>query len=191
MSRIWVLVVGITLTGFVGCVEEPTVVLPTTLTDVRVSTTYDPEATFPKTGSFGFLHLQQEPEGALQIDFAQVDNRVREALNKHLTKKGYKYGQTEDFQYLVSYRVLLEPEYEMEILNPFDENWKAVAKMKDHAKGALVVKVHKMPSAKPVWIGIFDATVMLKDEQALTEAEKDERMSYIVNKLMGSFPPSK
>ena len=34
---------------------------------------------------------------------------------------------TQELKYLVSYRVLIEPEYEMEILNPFDENWKGGA----------------------------------------------------------------
>ncbi|MFC1760835.1 DUF4136 domain-containing protein [Planctomycetota bacterium] len=168
-----------------GCATEPAT-LPPTLTDVIVQTTYDPQATFPKQGTFAFLHLQEEPEGPLSIEFAEVDNRIREALTKVLTKKGYRYGMTDELNYLISYRILLEPEYEMEILNPFDEDWKAVAKMKEHAKGALVVKVHKMPAPKPVWIGIFDTTVMLSE---ISEAEKDERVAYVANELMKTFPP--
>lgn len=162
------------------------VTAPSSLTDVRVSTTFDPEATFP-TGAYGFLHMQPEPQGALQIDFAEVDNRVREALYKSLKRKGFRYSDTRDLKYLVSYRVLIEPEYEMEILNPFDENWKAVATMKEHAKGALVVKIRKLPSAEPVWIGIFDATVLMGQE--LSREEKDASMTYIVGRLMSTFPP--
>jgi hypothetical protein len=169
-----------------GCETVP-VTAPRALSEVRVSTTFDPDATFP-TGAYGFLHMQPEPQGALQIDFAEVDNRVRNALFKALKRKGFRYSDTQELKYLVSYRVLIEPEYEMEILNPFDENWKAVAKMKEHAKGALVVKVRKLPSANPVWIGIFDATVLMDVE--LSKEEKDAQMAYIVDRLMSTFPPN-
>ncbi len=168
-----------------GCETTPAT-LPSSLTHVRVSTTFDPEATFP-TGAYGFLHMQPEPQGALQIDFAEVDNRVRNALYKSLKQKGFRYSDTKDLRYLVSYRVLIEPEYEMEILNPFDENWKAVAQMKEHAKGALVVKIRKLPSAEPVWIGIFDATVLTGQESS--RKEKDAGMAYVVDRLMSTFPP--
>jgi hypothetical protein len=168
-----------------GCGTAP-VTAPGSLTDVRVSTTFDPEVAFT-TGAYGFLHMQPEPEGDLQIDFAEVDNRVREALYHSLKRKGFRYSDTEDLKYLVSYRVLIEPEYEMEILNPFDEDWKAVARMKEHAKGALVVKIRQLPSAKPVWIGIFDATILMGQE--LTAEEKDANMAYVVGKLMSTFPP--
>lgn len=182
-----VLLVGgiLSVVVLAGCETTPAT-LPSSLTNVRVSTTFDPEATFP-TGAYGFLHMQPEPQGALQIDFAEVDNRVRNALYKSLKQKGFKYSDKKDLNYLVSYRVLIEPEYEMEILNPFDEDWKAVAKMKEHAKGALVVKIRKLPSADAVWIGIFDATVLMGQES--TKEEKDAGMAYIVGSLMKTFPP--
>lgn len=185
MVRALIVCMILSLLCLAGCVKAP-VTSPRSLTDVRVNTTFDPEITFT-TGAYGFLHMQPEPQGALEVNFAEVDNRVREALYKSLKRKGFRYSDTNNLKYLVSYRVLIEPEYEMEILNPFDEDWKAVATMKEHAKGALVVKVRQLPSAKSVWIGIFDATILMGQE--LTAEEKDANMAYVVGKLMSTFPP--
>ena len=189
MSRVrmsWTAVVCMMLMAGCAGESESTSTMPATFSDVIVTTSYDPEASFSKEGSFAFLVYQAELDPALGIDYAAVDNRIREAIQKELTRKGFKYGITENLRYHVTYEVVVEPQYEQKIINPFDEDWMTVLELKDYAKGALVVKFRNADSPKPIWAGIFNGSTLLGK---VSEQEKEERVAFAIGELLKSFPP--
>ncbi len=172
----------------VGCAKElgSTSGVPDTLSNVIVTTSYDPEASFSNEGAFIFIVCQREFDPALGVDYATVDNRVRMAVQKELMGKGFKYSAIEDPRYHVVCDVVVDPEYERAVLNEYDEDWVTALNQKGYVRGALVITFRNADSPKPIWVGVFNGDILRGE---VSEQEKNERVAFAVGQLLKDFPP--
>jgi len=133
-----------------------------------------------------FIICDREFDPALGVDYAAMDNRIRMAVAKELTAKGFQYGMTKDVRYHVSCDVVMDREFEERVLGWSDEDWIRSLKRKGYVRGAMVIQFRNVDSPEPIWVGIFNSNVVLRE---VSEQAKNERVAYAVSRLLKDFPP--
>ena len=92
MKKIFILSIVVTNIVFNGCTNNQQT-LPSTMSDIVISTTYNPKARFPDTATCAFLRLDPEKEG-LPPEAESIAERIREALQDGLENKKYKISKS-------------------------------------------------------------------------------------------------
>ena len=154
----------------------------------QVSQDYDSSANFSTYKSFAWLKESQESSGDTRIDNPLIDGRVRVAVERTLTSKGYKKtsGDTADF-YVVS---------ELSLEKIFDVQPRRgsislggigirSAGASEYEEGTLVISVHDAKRKKSVWRGW--ARFRLKEQP--TPEQTTETIDKAVEKILAQFPP--
>jgi len=75
---------------------------------VQVSQDYDPAALISGTGTFAWRHRVQPATGDVRVDNPLLDRRIRTAIEKHLTARGFALDPKRPDMYL-AYHLGIEP----------------------------------------------------------------------------------
>ncbi len=188
MKKIFILSIVVTNIVFNGCTNNQQT-LPSTISDIVISTTYNPKARFPDTATCAFLRLDPEKEG-LPPEAESIAERIREALQDGLENKKYKISKSGTIDYLIDYRIVAQQNVKIlaERTQISGLEWLTVVGIPDNfIKGSLVVDVIDVKSLKPVWRGICNANIALAP---VSEQEKETRVKYAVRQLLKTFPPN-
>jgi hypothetical protein len=169
-----------------GCSSEKKADVPQTLSNVSVITSCGPSAKFPVGSKYAFVKFASDSD--LDGEAAMIDQRIQKSLAAELKKKGYKPGEYGDVSFFVAYT--LQVQQEIDILvgkSKVDGNeWiAALVVPNDYVSGALLVQIIDAKNMEPVWLGVFNADVVLA---SVSEREKLERVGYAVHELLKSFP---
>lgn len=188
MKRIFVLFIMVTNIVFNGCSSHKQTP-PSTISDIVISTTYDPKAKFPDTATYAFLRMDPEKEG-LPPEAESIVKRLREALQSGLKSKKYKISKGGEIDYLIDYHIVVQRNVEIlaERIQISGQEWLSVVGIPDDfIKGSLVVDVIDVKSLKPVWRGVCNANIALAP---VSKQEKETRARYAVRQLLKTFPPN-
>ena len=188
MNRIFILFILVMSIVFSGCTNHQQI-LPSTISDIVISTTYNPKARFPDTATCAFLKKDPGQEGSVSEAVA-IAQRIREALQDGLKKKQYRISKGEEIDYLIDYRIVAQQNVKIlaERTRISGQEWLNVVGIPDNfVKGSLVVDVIDVKSLKPVWRGICNANIALA---TVSEEEKQTRAKYAVRQLLKTFPPN-
>ncbi len=182
------------LTGFMvgvilfmaGCNETQR--LPETLSDIVVSTAYDPQVQFPNSATYDFLRRNPEDEG-LPPEAELIVRRLRQALEKELGSKGYHTNANKEVDYLVDYQIVAQ--HNVSVIaersqTPGREWMMVVGVPDDFIQGSLVVDIIDMEKLMPVWRGVCNVNIAF---DAVSEKDKQIRAKYVVSQLLKTFPP--
>ena len=188
MTRVIVLFIMITSFVFSGCSSNQQAP-PSTISDIVVSTTYDPQAKFPNTATYAFLRMNPEQEG-LTPEAVSIMKRLRKAIQGELNKRKYKISKGGEIDYLIDYHIVAT--HTVEILAQRTQlsgrEWLSVVGIPDDfIKGSLVIDAIDVKSLKPVWRGVCKANIALA---SISEEEKQKRAKYAVKQLLKTFPPN-
>lgn len=171
----------------IGC-SSPEISSPATMTDLKVSTSYDPQAQFPRSATYAFIRQRPENE-ALTAEAKVIIRRFRDTLQEGLASKRYKINDITDVKYLVDYQIVAEQNITLiaERSQSKGQEWMTVVGVPDSfIKGALVVDIFDVNQLKPVWRGVCNANVA---SAPVSEEEKANRAKYAVQELLKTFPP--
>ncbi|MHC4552286.1 MAG: DUF4136 domain-containing protein, partial [Planctomycetota bacterium] len=139
-----------------GC-QEPHATPPTTYSDMKIGTTFDPQTVFPKTANYDFIRVSPDEEG-LSPEAVAIVNRVRKALAAELKAKGYsEKSQTGEVDFFVDYELVAQHNVTIlaERAQAAGEEWITVVGMPDDfIEGALVVDVIDYTNLRTVWRGV-------------------------------------
>ncbi|MCP4260627.1 MAG: hypothetical protein GY774_24340, partial [Planctomycetes bacterium] len=106
MKRNYILLFMVVNIVFSGCSNHQKT-LPSTMSDIIISTTYDPKARFPATATCAFLRKSPEQEGLIP-EAESIVKRIRKALQDGLKNRRYKISKGEEIDYLIDYRVVAQ-----------------------------------------------------------------------------------
>ena len=171
----------VTIGGCTKALEQPASML-----DIKIVTTYAPQAAFPASASYAFL--RQRPEQEAGSDEAKVIiRRLRDAIKDELASKRYKQAKGE-IDYIVDYQLVAQ--YSMSILAERTEiegeDWISVIGVPDDfVQGALVIDIIDTATLKPVWRGLCNANIALAE---VSDEERNHRARYAVQQLLKTFP---
>ncbi|MCI0499886.1 MAG: DUF4136 domain-containing protein [Planctomycetales bacterium] len=173
--------------GVGGCNLEKKAVLPQTLSNVSVRTSYSPAAKFPAGSKYAFVTFASDSEESAEAD--KINHRIQASLSDALKTKGYKPGQYAEVHFFVAYTIALQ--HQIDVLVGKSEahgsEWiSAIVVPNDYVSGALLVQVIDAKSMEPVWLGAFNADLSLA---SVNEQQKQERVKFAVHELLKSFPP--
>jgi len=188
MKKKCILCILFTSIVFNGCTNQQQTP-PNTMSDIVISTTYNPKARFPNTATFAFLKKDPGQEGLISEAVA-IAQRIREALQDGLKKKQYRISKGEEIDYLIDYRIVAQQNVKIlaERTRISGQEWLNVVGIPDNfIKGSLVVDVIDVKSLKPVWRGVCNANIALAP---VSEQEKETRARYAVRQLLKTFPPN-
>ena len=188
MKRTLVIANLFLITSFItGCSSSQKPV-PATISDIVVSTTYDPEAKFPRMAYYAFLRKRPEREG-LPPEATLIVRRIRDSIKHELKSKGYQTYKDHEIDYLVDYQIAMQ--HNISVLAERSEiagqEWISIVGIPDDfVQGALVLDVIDVNTLKPVWRGVCNADIVLAP---VSEEEKELRVRYVIQQLLKTFPP--
>jgi hypothetical protein len=160
---------------------------PQTLSGATVRSSYSPSAKFPAGSKYAFVNFASDQE--LTGEAAQINQRIQTSLANEFNKKGFKPSQYTDIDFFVVYAIGLQHQIDVLVAKSQVQGneWiAAVVSAEDYVSGALLVQIISAKSMEPVWLGVFNADIMLV---SVSEREKQERVRYAVRQLLQTFPP--
>ncbi len=168
-----------------GCQLEKKDTMPQTMSNVSVVSSSSPAAKFPAGSQYAFVTYASEQEQPEEI--IKIDQRIQKALAAELKKKGYKPGSYSDIDFYAAYTFGIQREMDILIAKSKEQGneWiSIVAAANNYVNGALLVQVVDAKTMEPVWLGVFNADILL---DAVDEQTKQERVQYAVRQLLQSF----
>ena len=140
--------------------------------DVQVTTTFDPLAVFPVTGTFQWddkaNRLPEDPRLGTSVN---MDALIRTAANEQFAVRGYHLIESGTPDYLLSYDFSVY-------------TW--IAADNSRSIGTVSLWLAEAATGHRVWVGYGRAEIHV----GLTREERQVRMSGAVAKMLDGFPPS-
>jgi hypothetical protein len=168
-----------------GCNEENKTVVPQTLSNVGVRTSFSTTAKFPAGSKYAFTNIISDSES--NSEAGMIYQRIQKSLSSELKKKGYKPGEHSDVSFFVDCTLGFQREILVSKSKIHGNEWMtAIVVPNDYVTGALLVQIIDAKSMEPVWIGVFNADIAFA---SVSEKEKQERVGYAVHELLKAFPP--
>jgi hypothetical protein len=181
------LLLCLTVLAVSGCAASKKAEMPQTLSNVSVRTSYSPTVKFSAGSKYAFVNFASDSD--LGTEAALIGQRVQTALTNELKKKGYKPSEYTDISFFVAYTGRIQQQINILAAKSKIQgnDWiSAVVVPNDYVSGALLVQIIDAKSMEPVWLGVFNADIMLS---FVSEQEKKERVGYAVHELLKTFPP--
>lgn len=172
--------------------------------DMTVKSAYDPFASFPKSGTYawmpGSLQLPDDP----RVDRADVDRRIRSAVERELAAKGFKPVSQDAADILIAYHAALESKLDAAAVNKNYWSWgygpdgswgygpdREVSLGQDagpvYEKGSIVLDIVDPGTKRLLWRGSAEANIVV----SVSTEEKERRTNRAVQAILARFPPKK
>jgi hypothetical protein len=161
---------------------------------VKVTTDYDPSASFSAYKSYAWLPEPTEKTGDIRVDNPLLHTRVRDAVEAELALKGYEKlaGGKPDF--FIGYHLSLTTKLDVTRMNNYygygvGRRWGAAGVpetvVTEYEVGALVLDVVDAKREKLVWRGSGQRRV----QESPTPEETTRRVREAVAEILKRFPP--
>jgi hypothetical protein len=179
--RIWV---GLVMIGLAAC------------SGVDKRTDYDPGADFSTYHTYEWVTdelMVQPPEGADPRVSALVQQRIRDAIDQSLARKGFRQEQSGDFA--VGFTVGLRDRERVSNWGPYGSSYRpygsydpyrgpygARTTVTSYTQGTLAIDMFDVQTRRPIWHG--RATKIVQDSD-----DRPEVIQEIVDSVLADFPP--
>ncbi|MBM4266415.1 MAG: DUF4136 domain-containing protein [Deltaproteobacteria bacterium] len=165
---------------------------------IKVATDYNPQANFARLHTFSWLPRAQPKSGNLRLDSGLVEGRVRRAVNKTLTAKGFReVAATSEPDFFVAYQAAVQNKIDVHSTPTYYGYrgwWRGPAVMGTQTSvhqydlGTLLIDVVDRERDDLIWRGSGQAKLSPRDSGS--PAEKQERMDAVVEQILEDFPPT-
>jgi hypothetical protein len=179
-----ILVLLVVLTWFAGC------------SGIVVSQDYTSSQRFPDIKTYAWQSITQEKTGDIRVDSPFIDERIRMAIDRTLTTKGFK-KTTESPDFLIAYHYSLSTRISTSPNGPaFGFGFGATNRNSafgfststdiiQYDEGLLVIDFIDYKSKKPIWRGTSTSRV---DTQSKPE-KITQLFTAMIEKNLAQFPP--
>lgn len=177
----------------------PVLVLLCGCSATQIEIARDPFARFPKSGTFAWLdEANTLPEDA-RVNRAEVEARIRRAVERHLGTRGYKLSSDGRPIVCVAFHAAVGGGLDAAAMNEQYWSWGygpdgawgfgpnrtvAYEAGPTFERGTLILDIVDPQTRRLLWRGSASADV---DLQATTQ-EKDQRVDEAVKEMLGQFP---
>jgi len=163
---------------------------------MNVNQDYDSSTDFSSYRNFAWLQESQKKTGDIRIDNPLIDSRVRAAVDRTLTSRGYKIsGDAADFY--VAYHLSLKRKLDLEpvtgsivVGRGYYGSWGGIAlhngsAVTEYEEGTLVIDVNDAKTKKLVWRGWASRRV----REHSTPEQTTDTINKAVEEILARFPP--
>ena len=164
---------------------------------VQVNSDYDPAVNFTPYRTFDWMPGPQVRTGDPRVDDATVDSRIRTAVERRLTAKGYHKESAAKPDFYVLYHAALKNKMSTTVVNnrygyPYYTGYPGpwvrggeTTTTHPYEEGTLILDVIDAGTKQLVWRGSAQARL---DMQAREETKR-ERVREAVREILEQFPP--
>ena len=163
-------------------------------TSVKVSQDFDPRADLSHYGSWQWRHPIQPPTGDIRVDNALQDQRIRQAVSDHFSKRNIDYTDSHPDLYL-SYHLIIEQKIQSDTYHttvrlgryyrPWYGGLGTETRIQQYDQSRLTIDIHTVATGRLVWRGV--GTYRRKDYKRPQDAAV--AMQKIVDQILMQFPP--
>ena len=171
---------------------------------MTVKSVYDPFASFPKSGTYAWMPGSQRLIDDPRIDLAEVDKRIRSAVDRGMAAKGFQPASQDTADILIAYHAALESRLDAATVNEnywswgygSDGSWgygpnRKVSRGPDtgpvYEKGSIVLDIVDPGTKRLLWRGSAEAHIVV----SVSTEEKERRTDRAVQAILARFPPKK
>ena len=162
---------------------------------LTVSSDYDPSFDFSDYRTWSWLPGPQGGSEDPRIANELVDDRVRAAVEKQLTARGYELRSTGTPDFRVRYHAAVEDAVDVRMLNRsygYGPGWGGPrggvvteTYARKYEQGTLILDIVDANSEKLVWRGFAQAEV----DRSATPEQRRQRIGDAIRQILAGFPP--
>lgn len=153
---------------------------------MRVSSDYDRDADFSQLGTFDWMPAPPRRPSAPRLGNSFVQRRIRGALERELTAKGYR-KVSRDPDFLVAFFTAAEDRVAVHRINEYwgyRGRWVTRVQVDHYRLGTLIVDIVEPRRRELVWRGWATDAVRGRDPEKM-----ENKMTEAVVKILREFPP--
>lgn len=166
-------------------------------TSAQVSQDYEPSANFSKLKNYKWQSIEQEKTGDIRIDNPFLDKRIREAVDRSLSEKGYQSSNQTNYDFYVSYKMSIQRRIESEDfttgvgfgIGTYGRHGgvgiSTGGRVNEYDETLIVIDIINSEDNELLWRG----TSTNRMSQHSTPEKTTESVNKIIEKIMAQFPP--
>jgi len=159
----------------------------------RVTDDYDVNADFSSYATFAWLPQPQEMTGDARVDNPLIAERVRAAIDRTLTSKGYRPASETPPDFLVGYFLSLEQKIDVRTIDRYYgagryRHWGGIGyetHVTQYEEGTLVIDIVDAEAERLVWRGAGSRRI----SKSPTPQKSTQRVNEAVEAILARFPP--
>jgi hypothetical protein len=165
-----------------------------------VSSDYDPATDFAKYKTYQWLPGTSKIAGRDERYDDLLDQRVRDAVGKELTAKGYQLRADGAPDFLVTYQAAVQDKIDVRVINDYYGGYGYAGyygyrggwmvprtETYQYSQGTLVIDIIDAAARRVIWHGTVQAEVNLQQDPQ----KRIARLNEAVHKVLEQFPPPK
>lgn len=174
----------------------PLIVAFSSCATMNVNQDYDSSTDFSSYRNFAWLQESQKKTGDIRIDNPLIDSRVREAVDRTLTSRGYRISD-DAADFYVAYHLSLKRKLDLEPMTGsiflgrgYYGSWGGIgvhsgSGVTEYEEGTLVIDVNDAKTNKLVWRGWASRRV----REHSTPEQTTDTINKAVAEILAQFPP--
>ena len=159
----------------------------------RVTHDYDVNADFSSFATFAWMPQPQEMAGDARVDNPLIAERVRSAIERTLTSKGYRPTSETTPDFFVGYYLSLEQKLDVYTIDNYYGRgrygrWGAASfetHVNQYDEGTLVIDIVDAEAGRLVWRGSGSRRI----SKSPTPQKSTQRVNEAVEAILARFPP--
>ncbi len=158
---------------------------------LRVSEDFDPAEDFSTYRTFTWLPVPQQPTGDYRVDNPLLDSRIRTAVERHLSARGFQKVEDRAPDFYVAYHLNVEEKIDVRTVNRgYVDYWGYYAswpetRVTQYDEGTLIIDVANARKKQLVWRGVGVGRLRRQPTPEQTTRDVNEAVDLILAK----FPP--
>ena len=164
---------------------------------VQVSQDYEPTTNFSNLKNYKWQSNEQEKTGDIRIDNPLLDKRIREAVDRSLSEKGYQSDNQSSYDFYVAYKMTIQKRIETDDistnigfgLGTYGRHGgigiSTGRRVNEYDEAMIVIDIFNSKDNDLLWRGKSTSRM----SQHSTPEKTTEFVNKIIEKIMAQFPP--
>ena len=158
----------------------------TSCSSMRIDSDYDTSANFSALKTYSWMARQPQSREDPRVDSTLLESRVRAAVDRELSFKGYAKVPSEEADFLIAYHVTREGRMQLHTMGGPGWGWGGTTThVEKYEEGTLILDVIAPDGKMLLWRGTATARI---DESAGAE-KREKRINEAVRRMLQRFPP--
>lgn len=164
---------------------------------MKTNSDYDPDINFSELTRYAWV-VQSGSDSSYQLD-GLLEQRVHEAVDAELAKKGFILTQADSADILVNYFTKVDKKVNVDTFSTsfgyspyYGRSWRVGSSYDTHTRvreydvGTLIIDMVSTKTGKLIWRGSVSDTV----RESNTPEEREETVNTAISKVLEQYPPS-
>ena len=158
---------------------------------IAVNQDYNPRTDFGSYHTFRWAPEPQNPTGDARIDNNPLlDSRIRSAVERHLTAKGFQKRDGSNADLLVAYQVAISDETDISTLSTYYGYRRTGiivqdTRIREYEQGTLILDLVDASRNELVWRGTAQSEI----RSDMSPQDREARIDEAVRTILAQYPP--